>query len=113
MITAIGPAGYESLWFSLPFTIYHTTDRATNLNLMVALNAYTLCSGVICEELNGPDFVAVPFLDDHENPNSVMEIGYLTKKGMSMSEPGQRFIEEIRQYLQGYHACTGHSAGDF
>ena len=42
-----------------PRTI-HTTDRATNLNLMIALNAYTLCSGVICEEFNGPEYVACP-----------------------------------------------------
>ena len=28
-------------------------DRATLLNLMVGLNGYTLCSGIICEELNG------------------------------------------------------------
>ena len=37
------------------------TDRATMLNLMVGLNGYTLCSGIICEELNGPDYVAVAF----------------------------------------------------
>ncbi|NLU52589.1 MAG: LysR family transcriptional regulator, partial [Clostridiaceae bacterium] len=30
-------------------------DRATMLNLMVGLNGYTLCSGIICEELNGSD----------------------------------------------------------
>ena len=28
-------------------------DRATLLNLMIGLNAYTLCSGIICEDLNG------------------------------------------------------------
>ena len=35
-------------------------DRATMLNLMVGLNGYTLCSGIICEELNGTDYIAVP-----------------------------------------------------
>ena len=34
------------------------------LNLMVGLNGYTLCSGIICEELNGSDYVAVPFEAD-------------------------------------------------
>lgn len=34
-------------------------DRATLLNLMVGLNGYTLCSGIICEELNGFDYYAV------------------------------------------------------
>lgn len=30
-------------------------DRATLLNLMRGLNAYTLCSGIICEDLNGDE----------------------------------------------------------
>ena len=77
----------------------HTNDRATNLNLMVALNAYTLCSGIICEELNGEDFVAVPFRDDEENRNSQMEIGYLTKKHSIRSQMGARYIEELKKYL--------------
>ena len=88
-----------------PRTI-HTTDRATNLNLMVALNAYTLCSGVICEELNGPEYVAVPFLDDAENRNSVMEIGYLTKKGMALNELSRHYIREIQEYLDASNAKT-------
>ena len=81
-----------------PRTI-RTNDRATNLNLMVALNAYTLCSGIICEELNGSDYVAVPFMDDDENRNSIMEIGYLSKKNMLLSEMGARYVAELRSYL--------------
>ena len=77
----------------------HTNDRATNLNLMVALNAYTLCSGIICEELNGSDFVAIPFRDDEENQNSQMEIGYITKKNSLRSQMGERFIRELEHYL--------------
>ena len=46
-------------------------DRATMLNLMVGLNGYTLCSGIISEDLNGNEFVAVPFRDDEVNHNSV------------------------------------------
>ena len=84
-----------------PRTI-HTTDRATNLNLLIALNAYTLCSGVICEELNGPEYVAVPFIDDDENRNSVMEIGYLTKKGMALNEMGRHYVQEIKAYLSAH-----------
>lgn len=82
-----------------PRTI-HTTDRATNLNLMVALNAYTLCSGVISEELNGTDYVAVPFLADEDNRNAVMEIGYLSKRNYTLSELGQCYVRELRAYLQ-------------
>ena len=39
-------------------------DRASMLNLMRGLNGFTLCSGIICEELNGDDYVAVPFKPD-------------------------------------------------
>lgn len=81
-----------------PRTI-RTSDRATNLNLMIALNAYTLCSGVISEELNGPDYVAVPFRDEEGSNDSVMEIGYLVRRSYVLSELGERYIEEIRRYL--------------
>ena len=65
-------------------------DRATMLNL---------CSGIICEELNGSEFVAVPFRDDKENPNSVMEIGYIVKKNTILSSMGERYLAHIRNYL--------------
>lgn len=76
-----------------------TNDRATNLNLMVGLNAYTLCSGIICEELNGSDYVAIPFKDDEVNKNCQMEIGYVTKKHSILSPMGERYIEELKSYL--------------
>lgn len=74
-------------------------DRATMLNLMVGLNGYTLCSGIICEELNGTDFVAVPFKADESNPNSVMEIGYIVRKNTLLSKMGELYIGEIKRYL--------------
>ena len=36
--------------------LIRANDRATLLNLMVGLNAYTLCCGIICEGLNGEDY---------------------------------------------------------
>ena len=74
-------------------------DRATILNLMIGLNGYTLCSGIICEELNGSNYLAVPYEADEENPNSVMEIGYLTRKDNLNSELGRRYVEELKKYL--------------
>ena len=74
-------------------------DRATMLNLMIGLNGYTLCSGIICEELNGNDYVAVPFDSDSVNENSVMEIGYITKENAILSSIGNLYIEKIKSYL--------------
>lgn len=68
-------------------------DRATLLNLMVGLNAFTLCSGIICESLNGTDYCAVKL-----KSNEVMTIGYLKRKGTAISEMGQKYLEEIRKF---------------
>ncbi len=73
-------------------------DRATMLNLMVGLNGYTLCSGIICEELNGEDYKAIPF-EAADPKSSLMEIGYITRKDQILSEMGKFYIEKIVQYL--------------
>ena len=75
------------------------TDRATMLNLMVGLNGYTLCSGIICEELNGSDFTAIPFEPDSEHPGSKMKIGYITKKNIHLSRVGKMYVEALKEYL--------------
>lgn len=77
-------------------------DRATMLNLMVGLNGYTLCSGLICEELNGSDYVAVPFEHEKDNSGSKMEIGYIVKKHQTMSHISKLYIEELKRYLDQY-----------
>ena len=79
--------------------LIRANDRATMLNLMVGLNGYTLCSGIICEELNGSDFIAVPFKDDEQNQNSIMEIGYVTKKNMILSSMGELYVVFLKKYL--------------
>lgn len=73
--------------------IIKANDRATLLNLMVGLNAYTLCSGIICEELNGDDYCAIP-LDSNEE----MMIGYISRKGTPLSTLGRMYLEEIEKY---------------
>ena len=70
-------------------------DRATLLNLMVGLNAYTLCSGIICESLNGSDYCAVKL-----RSQEVMTIGYLKRKGAAISPMGQKYLEEIKKFRE-------------
>ena len=79
--------------------IIRANDRATMLNLMVGLNGYTLCSGIICGELNGNEFVAVPFQDDEENHNSVMEIGYIARKNTIPGKAAKLYIAALKRYL--------------
>ncbi|MBQ6672263.1 MAG: LysR family transcriptional regulator [Spirochaetales bacterium] len=80
--------------------IIKATDRATMLNLMVGLNGYTLCSGIICEELNGPDYVAVPFEPDQSESDDIMEIGYILKANMIPSHMAELYIAELKSYLR-------------
>ena len=83
---------------------YHRTikanDRATILNLMIGLNGYTLCSGIICEELNGSDYIAIPFKEEDESINRIMEIGFITRRGFTLSTIGNKYIEEVKKYLK-------------
>ena len=76
------------------------SDRATMLNMINELQGYTLCSGVILDELNNDNCVAIPFAEDAENPNSEMEIGYITKKNSILSEMGERYLTQIRAALK-------------
>ena len=68
-------------------------DRATLLNLMVGINGYTLCSGIICEELNGTDYCAVK-LDTDEK----MTIGYIMRESSVLSEIAVKYIDELSKY---------------
>lgn len=70
-------------------------DRATILNLMKGINGYTLCSGIICEDLNGPDYCAIKLKTDEK-----MTIGYISRKNAVMSKMGQRYIEELLKYKE-------------
>lgn len=68
-------------------------DRATLLNFMKGLNAYTLCSGIVCEELNGSEYLAVPLAETEK-----MRIGYVKRKGANISHIGEIYIEELKKY---------------
>ncbi len=76
------------------------TDRAAMGEMMQELDGYTLCSGILCKELGGDDYRVVPFREDTENPNSIMEIGYIRKKNSSLSEIGERYISELKKSLE-------------
>lgn len=73
--------------------VIKANDRATSLNLMVGLNAYTLCSGIICEELNGSDYCAIPLKETEK-----MHIGYIKRKNSKLSSLGEIYVEELKKY---------------
>jgi len=73
--------------------VIHVNDRASALNMMTLLEAYTLCSGIICEDLNGNGYVAVPLESDE-----VMRIGYVVRNDRRLSPIAKTFVAEMRKY---------------
>ena len=70
-------------------------DRATLFNLLIGLNGYTVCSGIIDKKLNGKDIIAVPLADEKD-----MRIGYITHRKGMISRLGNTYLEAIRKYLK-------------
>ena len=69
-------------------------DRASLFNMLIGLNGYTICSGVISEELNGPDIIAKPLAaDDH------MEIGYILPGAIRPSHLTMNYIEILKELV--------------
>lgn len=67
-------------------------DRATLFNMLIGLNGYTICSGVISEELNGPNIIAKPLdVDDY------MEIGYILPQAIHPSQLTVSYIEYLKE----------------
>lgn len=67
-------------------------DRATLFNLLIGLNGYTICSGVISQELNGPNIIAKPLkVDDY------MEIGYILPTNVPTSNLTKAYIQMLER----------------
>ncbi len=66
-------------------------DRATMTNLILGLNGYTVASGALSRELNGPNVVAVPLkMDDF------IRVGLVRRSGISPSAAGAKFVRAIK-----------------
>jgi hypothetical protein len=59
--------------------------------MLIGLDGYTICSGVISEELNGPSIIARPLkVDDY------MEIGYILPSGINISQLADSYISMLK-----------------
>ncbi|MBQ9708587.1 MAG: LysR family transcriptional regulator [Firmicutes bacterium] len=76
--------------------LIRVNDRATILNMMIGLDGYTLCSGIICNELNGSQYTAVRLKESEP-----MTLGYIVRKDGALSQTALRYIEELSKYESG------------
>ncbi|MDR0286632.1 MAG: LysR family transcriptional regulator [Clostridiales bacterium] len=70
-------------------------DRATLFNLLIGLNGYTVCSGVIDEKLNGKNIIAVPLEAEGD-----MHIGTVTHNKLHMSRLGNIYTDALKRHTR-------------
>lgn len=73
------------------------TDRASLSELIVALNGYTITSGILVGISDGSMLKTVPLKTDVE-----LEIGYIRRKGSECDDLESRFIKKLKVNLERY-----------
>lgn len=74
-----------------------TTDRASLSELIVALNGYTVTSGILVGISDGAALTTVPLDTD-----VTLHLGYVVKEGAQLSATGERFVETLKKNLEKY-----------
>lgn len=69
--------------------------RATLFNLLIGLDGYTVCSGIISHALNGGNIIARPL-----ETSDKMTVGVVTKRGMTLSRYAAAYVEAIRRHCE-------------
>ncbi len=95
---------YNSFYFSeeILSTVYHkksihVSDRATLFNLLIGLNGYTICSGVLSTDLNGEDIISRPLVTKEK-----MLVGWIVNSKALLSHNAKEYVEQLRRTIRGY-----------
>ena len=73
------------------------TDRASLSELIVALNGYTVTSGILVGISDGSALMTVPLETDVK-----LHLGYITRKDAELSEAAQLFVGKLEKNLEKY-----------
>lgn len=73
------------------------TDRASLSELIVALNGYTVTSGILVGISDGAGLNTVKLDTDVE-----LHLGYVTKKGAVLGDLEKRFVDKLQKNLEKY-----------
>lgn len=74
-----------------------TTDRATLTELIMAINGYTVTSGILVGITDGSALTTIPLQTD-----VVLHLGYVAPAGRELSPMGQRFVAHLQKSLEYY-----------
>jgi DNA-binding transcriptional LysR family regulator len=78
--------------------IIYVSDRATLFNLLIGLNGYTICSGILNSNLNGDNIIAIP-----RQTKESMRIGWIANPKVHLSIFAENYLEELRNLI----SCDG------
>lgn len=73
------------------------TDRASLSELIVALNGYTVTSGILVGISDGKGLNTVPLATDVK-----LHLGYIVKKDATLTETGEKFVAKLESNLKKY-----------
>ena len=95
---------FNSFYFSeeILSTVYHrksihVSDRATLFNLVLGLNGYTICSGVLSTDLNGKQIISRPLATKEK-----MLIGWIVNSKAILSRNARDYIVHLKEIVKGY-----------
>lgn len=75
----------------------HVSDRATLFNLLIGLNGYTICSGVLNSDLNGDNIISVPLITEEK-----MLVGWIAHEKAHLSAIAADYIAELKRLISVY-----------
>lgn len=77
--------------------IIHVSDRATLFNLLIGLNGYTVCTGVLNSNLNGDNIISVPLKTEEK-----INVGYIRHEKAFLSTFAIAYIDELQRLIEEY-----------
>lgn len=76
--------------------IIKTTDKLTMLSLVSKMNGYTICTKSNEYTINGVEFKSIKYSGED---SEAIDIGYIIRKGVPLSEIAQSYIAEIEKII--------------
>lgn len=75
----------------------NVSDRATLFNLLIGLNGYTICTGILSKDLNGENIISVPLKTDEK-----MRVGWIANKKTHLSSMALDYISKLKKFISEY-----------
>lgn len=73
----------------------HVSDRATLFNLLIGLNGYTICTGILNSNLNGDNIVSVRLKTEEW-----MQVGFLCSDKVRLSAAAHSYLRELKKVIE-------------